>query len=215
MHHLIRNKLILSAVCVLACASIHAQTARSGGGGGGGEAQKFMQQYQQVAAEKTSLQNQLQQMKKDLDAAKAELAAAKKERDGLKSRSGGSSAAFAQANAAKVAAEQSLEQSKQKMNDLVSKYRELAQNLKDVEADRTAARKESAERVRAFDSCAEGNLQLYEITQDVLKRYEGIGLFTKTSASEPFTKLTRTRVENLVDQYRTRALELRAKKPGT
>jgi len=35
-------------------APVHAQTQRSGGG----EVQKFMQQYQQVAAEKTALQAQ-------------------------------------------------------------------------------------------------------------------------------------------------------------
>ena len=42
---------------------VGAQTQRSGGG----ESQKIMQQYQQLAAEKTSLQSQLAQMKKDLD----------------------------------------------------------------------------------------------------------------------------------------------------
>ena len=41
--------------------------------------QKIMQQYQQVAAEKTSLQAQVAQIQKDLDAAKAELASTKKQ----------------------------------------------------------------------------------------------------------------------------------------
>jgi chromosome segregation ATPase len=186
----------------------HAQSARSGGGG---EAQKFMQQYQQLAAEKTALQAQAAQMKKDLDAAKADLAAMKKERDALKARSGGSAGAVAQAVSAKQAAEQSLEQSKQRINELVGQFRETARNLKEVETDRNKARKALDERNAAFDGCAENNLQLYEISEDVLKRYERVGPFTKISAAEPFTKLTRTRIENLVGDYRQRALELRVK----
>jgi hypothetical protein len=38
-----------------------------------------------------------------------------------------------------------------------------------------------------------------------------VGLFTKVSAGEPFTRITRTRIDNLVDETRARALELRAK----
>ncbi len=55
-------------------------------------------------------------------------------------------------------------------------------------------------------------MQLYEITNDVLDRYEHVGLFTKATAAEPFTRITRTRIENLVDEYRARALENRTQK---
>jgi chromosome segregation ATPase len=189
-------------------APLYAQVQRSGGG----EVQKFMQQYQQVSAEKTALQAQLAQMKRDLDAANAELAAVKKERDAAKAHVGVSPAAIAQANGAKEAAERNLEQSKQRMGELVSRFRETATNLKDVEADRANLRMQLTERNRAFDKCAENNMQLYEINGEILDRYEHVGLFTKVSAAEPFTKITRTRIDNLVVEYRERAQELRVKK---
>jgi hypothetical protein len=44
-----------------------------------------------------------------------------------------------------------------------------------------------------------------------LKRYEHVGMFTKVSAAEPFTRITRTRLENLVDEYRIKAQDLRVK----
>lgn len=189
----------------------HSQVERSGGG----EMQKIMQQYQQVAAEKTALQGQLTQMKTELDAAKAELAAVKKERDALKARAGGAAAAaavVAQLTASKESADKNLELYKQRMNELVSRFRETATNLKEVETDRSNLRKDLSERNAAFDKCAENNLQLYEITNEVLDRYEHVGLFTKASAGEPFTRITRTRIENLVDEYRARALENRTQK---
>src|ERR1700704_102562 len=126
---------------------LYAQVQRSGGG----EAQKFMQQYQQVSAEKTALQAQLAQMKKDLDTANAQLAAVKKERDTAKAHVGVSPAAMAQANGAKETAERSLEQSKQRMTELVGRFRDTATNLKEAEADRATLRTDLAERNSAFD----------------------------------------------------------------
>jgi len=203
-------KCVLCVLCA-AAAPLQAQTQRSGGG----ESQKIMQQYQQLAAEKTALQAQTAQMKKDLDAAMSELAAVKKERDALKARAGGaaaSAAAAAQAVAAKQATEKSLEQYKERLTELVNLFRETATTLKEVETDRTKLQNDLRERASAYDKCAEDNLGLFEISDDVLNRYEHVGLFTRVSASEPFTKITRTRIENLVDEYRARAMELRAKK---
>ena len=190
--------------------SVWAQTQRSGGGSS--EAQKFMQQYQQIAAEKTALQGQLAQMKKDLDAAKTELAAVKKERDAAKQHVGISPAALAQATSSKETAERTLEKYKQQTGELVARFRETATNLREVEADREKLKVTVGERDKALDRCAENNLQLYEINGEVLDRLEHVGVFTRASAVEPFTKITRTRIENLVDEYRQRAQQLRVKK---
>jgi DNA repair exonuclease SbcCD ATPase subunit len=197
---------LLSAPCV------HAQTQRSGGGG---EAQKFMQQYQQLAAEKTSLQAQVAQLKKDLDTAQTAGAALKKERDALKARAAGSAGAaaqLAQASASKESAEKNLEQAKQRTNELITRFKETVGTLKGVESDRDQLRKDNEALGVAFDKCAENNLQLYEISNTVLDRYDHVGLFTRVGTAEPFTKITRTRIENLVDEYRARAQDLRVKK---
>jgi chromosome segregation ATPase len=199
---------LLGAAALFDAAPVQAQVERSGGG----EAQRFMQQYQQISAEKASLQNQLTQMKKDLDAANAQLATVMKERDTAKAHVGVPPSQLAQANSAKESAERSLEKTRQQIAELVSRFRETATNLRDVEADRSKLREDLAKRDAALDQCAEDNLQLYEITGEVLDRYERVGLFTKVSAAEPFTKITRTRIENLVDEYRERAQQLRLKK---
>jgi chromosome segregation ATPase len=200
-------QVILASTVALAGLAL-GQTPRSGGG----EVQKFMQQYQQVSAEKATLQAQVAQLQSDLNSAKTELDGVKKERDALKARTGASTAEVAQLTSAKTAAEHSLEQYKERMNELVEKFRELAQNLKDTEADRAKMHRDLDQRSARFDKCAEDNLQLYEITGNMLDRYEHVGLFTRVSASEPFTKITRIRIENLVDDYRSRVEELRVKK---
>ena len=201
--------MIAGAFVSLLDAPSFAQTQRSGGGG---ESQKIMQQYQQVAAEKTALQAQVAQMKKDLDAANAKLDTVTNERDAAKAHVGVAPATLQQATSGKEAAERNLEQSKQRMTELVSRFRETATNLKEVEADRTKLRKDLADRDTAFDKCADDNVQLYDINGEILNRLDHVGLFTKASAVEPFTRLTRTRIDNLVVEYRERAQLLRVKK---
>ncbi len=207
-----RSTAVVLVSCFLATGAAWAQTQRSGGG----ETQRFMQQYQQMAAEKTALQAQLAQMKKDLDASKSDLAALTKERDALKTQAhaGVPPAAVAQLRASKEAAERNLEQYKQRTSELVNKFRDMAGTLKDVEADRNTLSATLAQRNAAFDKCASDNLQLFELTNEVLDRYEHVGLFTRVSVAEPFTKITRTRIENLAQEYRERALQLREKKPA-
>jgi len=203
----------LSMIAALvAGGSVHAQTQRSGGG----EAQKFMQQYQQLAAEHAAMQAQLADLKKQLDAAKAdkaELAVVKKERDAAKASVGAAAATLSQAEKTKSAAEQSLEQSKQRMNELVARFRETLQNMKEIESDRNDSRKQLAERSTAYGQCVEDNLQLYKLSREVLDRYEHVGLFTKISASEPFTRITRTRIENFAEEYRIKADALKLEAP--
>ena len=207
---------VLLAAVLVGAAPVRAQTQRSGGGGG--DSQRIMQQYQQVSAEKTALQAQVAQMKKDLDGAKAELAAAKKERDELKARAAGSSAAaaqqVAQANASKEAVEKSLDQNKQRTAELVDRFKETIATLKGVESDRDTVRRNYEELSAKYDKCADNNDQLYQISNTVLDRYSNVGFFTKASAAEPFTRITRTRIDNLAIEYHLRAEELRLKKPA-
>jgi len=194
-----------------ATAPVRAQTERTGGG----EVQRFMQQYQQIAAEKVALQAQVTELKGALDAANKQLSAAQKERDALKSHAAGAevaSARLARESAAKEAADKALDQYKQRLNELIGRFRDTVGTLKGVEDDRAQLRKTVEELNAAYDNCAEDNLQLYEISTDVLNRYDHVGFFTRVGAAEPFTKITRTRIENLVDEYRQKALELRLKK---
>jgi chromosome segregation ATPase len=189
---------------------LQAQTERSGGG----EGQRIMQQYQQLAAERTQLEAQVASLKHNLDDANAQLATVKKDRDSLKARAaaaGANTSAMAQLTADKEAAQKSADQEKARLNELVIRFRETATDLKQVESDREQLRGQLRERSAAYDQCAADNLSLYELTGDVLNRYEHVGLFTRVSAGEPFTRITRARIDNLVDQYRARALELRVK----
>jgi chromosome segregation ATPase len=171
-----------------------------------------MQQYQQLAAERTQLQAQAADLKKKLDDANAELAAVKKDRDNLKAHPGVSPALLAESNAGKASAEKNLEQSKARMKELIDRYRDLGQTLKETESDRNKVRQDLAAMKDDFGRCAEDNAQLADLSSRVLDRYEHAGLFTRARAVEPFTQITRTRIQNYADEYREKAEQLKVRK---
>jgi hypothetical protein len=59
-----------------------------------------------------------------------------------------------------------------------------------------------------LDVCSQRNNDLYKVNTEVLDRYEHEGAFGHMARAEPFTRLKRTQIENLVDEYRQRAEEL-------
>jgi hypothetical protein len=55
------------------------------------------------------------------------------------------------------------------------------------------------------------NLKMYNIGNEILKRYENFGLGTALTAREPFVGTTRVKLENLVQDYQDKLAEQRIK----
>jgi chromosome segregation ATPase len=182
-----------------------AQTARSGGGGNA----VLMQQMQQLAAERTTLQAENEKLK-------TQLAEVTKDRDGLKTAQQGverrardASAALAQSNTQRTAVDEELTQTKAKMQELIARFRETIQKLREAETADATDKQALTARERELTVCADRNVALYRLNDEVLTRLDKVGFWSKASMAEPFTKIKRTQNENLVDDYRSRAQEQR------
>ncbi|HEX2584902.1 MAG TPA: hypothetical protein VHL14_07210 [Steroidobacteraceae bacterium] len=177
-----------------------AQTQRSGN-----DATRVMQQLQQVTAEKTRLQSENDAMKKQLEEMKAKL-----------SKSGADQSVVQQqkreldaSNARQKESADALEQQRSKMQELIGKFRETAAQLQTMEADHEQLKSSVATREREYKTCVDRNAGLYFLNDEILHRLEDRSWWDKTSEREPFTRIARTRLENLVDEYRDRVEELR------
>jgi chromosome segregation ATPase len=180
-----------------------AQQARSGGGGNA----QLMQQLQQLASERTSLQAENARMKKEL----ADLAA---ERDSLQAagpklleRARAAETALQRSTTEAGSTESELNTMKSRMQELVTKFRETAQTLQDVETERTSFKQSLGERAQELQVCTDKNTALYALNAEILTKLESQGFWSKVSQAEPFTRLKRTQLENLVDDYKYRANE--------
>ncbi len=204
------NAAVLAAsAAILASAfapSVLAQTARSGGSGG--QKAQLTQQLQQLASERTAMQAEQARMKKELEDLR-------KDRDALKA---GQVAATQRARAETEAAiargardressEKELAQVKQRAQELIEKFRETAQTLREVETDRATAKQALGRQGQQLDACVANNAALYKLNDEVLTRFSQQGFWTHLAQAEPFTRLKRVQLENLIDGYKTRADE--------
>jgi len=192
--------------CVLAFA-VQAQTARSGGGGA--DNAKALQQMQQLASERTALQADNTKLKDQVDELKKKLDKATAENAGLVARQKALAAGGGSAVADNKKLTEQLENSRAQMQDLITHFRETAQNLKIVETDRNELKTRLESKDGDYKTCVDRNAGLYEINVETLNRLERRGFWSHAADNEPFTQISRAKLENLIDGYRIRVEELR------
>ncbi len=204
-----RSLLVLIMLLALVAAGRgRAQVERSGGGANA----QLAAQYQQAVTERTQLQSENDKLKKALDDAKKQLQTANQQLTALKSGAGLTQAQLAAARAASQHDAQALEQSRTRMQELVDHFRDSTASLMRLETERSQLQQQLAQSKSDFDQCADRNYQLYQADLDVLAHYEHQGMFSYMERAEPFTRIKRVQIENLVDEYRARAEELRVQR---
>ena len=185
-----------------------AQVARPAGGNASAQ---VLQQYQQASAERAALQAENLRMKQELDALKAKLKATDRQLSDTRGSATRSQNALAAAQAAARSSEQALEQNRARLQELITRFKDTTATLGGVETDRAQTRQQLVAMNAQYDLCAQRNFELYELNAQALDRLDHPGAFAAFTRIEPFTRLQRTRMENLVDDYRARALELRVR----
>jgi hypothetical protein len=182
-----------------------AQTARSGGAASA----QLLQQVQQLASERTALQAESARLKSELDDTRKERDQLKKAQQGIEQRAKSTEAALTRSAAQRESTEQELTKLKAKMQELIGKFRETLQTLRETETQQTATQQTLAARDRDLKQCVDHNLALYKLNDEVLTRLERHGFWSRAAEAEPFMKIKRVELENLVDDYRSRALDQR------
>ncbi len=181
-----------------------AQTQRSGN-----DSTRIVQQLQQVTAEKARLQQDNDALKKELDEVKIKYSQAGAELGKAQQRVRQLESASSKQPVSNPGTEEALEKSKAQLQELIGKFRETAQSLKDAEVDRDGQIAARAAKERELSACVDKNAQMYLLSTEVLDRMEGQGVWSAMKTKEPFTRLSRTRLENLIDDYRSRVNELK------
>lgn len=207
-----RRYVLLALLTLMVAVPAAAQTERSGGGGPNAQ---LYAEYQQAVAERTQLQTDNAKLKSDLADAQKQLAGLKQQLAAARSGSAGDQAALASAQAAQAAAAKNLATLRAQTDELIGRFRDTIGQLRDVETDRTRLRQQLEQSRGSYDRCAVANDGLYQIDNEVLDRYAHEGAFSHMSRAEPFTRLTRTRIDNLALEYHERAEQLRVQRQAS
>jgi chromosome segregation ATPase len=206
------RRILLAVSLAVAIAGIaQAQTARSDGGGNS----QLMQQMQQMASERTALQAENARLKRELDETRKDRDSLKSERETSQRRMQNAEGAAARAGADRTRLEEDLEQQKQRMAELIAKFRETVGNLREAESQRADASRQLDARNLELKTCVDRNGQLYSLSGEILDKLDSQGFWSSVGKVEPFTRLKRTQLENLADEYRGRAEDARIGAPPT
>jgi seryl-tRNA synthetase len=201
------NRLIFAAILLVIGVAAQAQTQRSGNADA-----RVAQQLQQLSSEKVALQAENNKLKQELEQVKAELKKSAGTTKDLENRNKVLQASAGRGVTNSQQTEEQLERSRAQLQELVTKFRETAQTLRDVEGERATVKSQLAAKEREYKVCVDRNVGLYELNKEVLNRMEDRGFWSQVSEREPFTRIKRTQLENLIDDYRYRAEELRLEK---
>jgi chromosome segregation ATPase len=196
---------MIALALLMLTAPTGAQTPRSGAA----ETTRLQQMLQQVNADKAALARENGELKAKLQALEKEAGALKKERNQMSGRANLAESRAQRAEANHQAVDTSLDATRQRLQEVVGKYRELAENTRQIESDRNRANGELATSRRELESCQVANVDLAVIAEEALARYEEKGVFAALAQKDPFTGIQRARIENLVDAYRGRVEEKR------
>jgi chromosome segregation ATPase len=186
---------------LLAGPSVQAQTARPGAGANA----QLLQQLQQLASERTSLQTEAARTKKELEGVRKERDDLKKAQQALVQRSQAAAAALAQSASQRAASEQELTQTKARMEELIAKFREALQTLRQIESESAGAKQTLATREQQLKACVDRNASLYRLNDEILTHLQHESGWSRLARAEPFTKIKRVQLENLADDYKARA----------
>lgn len=183
-----------------------AQTERRGSGGVNAQ---LYQDYQQAVAERARLRSENDKLKSGLDAANKQVAALKQQLTAAQTSVAASQAQITEAQTGQANATKNLETLRGQAQQLVERFRQTIATLKEVELDRAQLQRDLKQSRASYDQCAVANYQLYQVNGEVLDRYAHQGAFSYMARAEPFTRIERTRIDNLVLEYRERAEALR------
>ncbi|MGD9841858.1 MAG: hypothetical protein AB7U99_02980 [Steroidobacteraceae bacterium] len=200
-----KKKLVMSVLLCLSVNSIvSAQVERSGN-----DTTRIVQQLQQVTAEKGKLQQDNDALKKELDTLKSNSAQPSAEQIKLQQRLRELEMANSRSQEKVSNSDEQLEKTRTQMTELIGKYRELAQSLKDVETERDGLRASEVAKQRELTTCVDRNAQMYLLGNELLDQMDVQSVWSAVKSKEPFTQLSRTHLENLIDDYRYRVNELK------
>jgi chromosome segregation ATPase len=109
------------------------------------------------------------------------------------------------------AQEKELAQARESLDKWKTAYEQIAAGAKKIETERAKFASENIVLQRKVEDRERKNLELFRIGNEILKRYEKFGLGEAITAKEPFTGITRVKLENLVQGYEDALADNRVK----
>ena len=91
----------------------------------------------------------------------------------------------------------------------MTKFRETVEALRTLETESTTAKQTLVTREQDLKTCVDRNTQLTKLNTEILSRFDKRSAWSGVARAEPFTRIAKIRQENVIDDYKARAEDLR------
>jgi chromosome segregation ATPase len=197
---------------LMGCSLAWGEAARRGGGE---ETARLQMMLQQLNSEKTALAAENARLKKELEGERAKLEKLESEATTSRQKLGATSSDLATARARGDAVQRSFDTLKSRFEELVAQYRKTVDVMRELEVERDRLSTLAADYDVRVATCERNNDALYKAAGELIELYEKKGFMSVLAQREPVTKLKRTQIENLMDEYRQLADDMRLKYEST
>ena len=164
---------------------------------------------QQLTAEKTALNAEKSRLQKELDELKDEVDKLKKGSAKTNKSLKATKTTLAVAEQRSEALENQNGELRRRFDLLADRFRELQETLATVESQRNEMTSMAADYDERVVVCERNNENLYTIVNELTDAYASKGFLRSLREREPFLKLKRTQVQNMLDEYQYLAEEMR------
>lgn len=185
-----KNQLIVFVIMTMIAGNVPAAAQRGQDDGSA----RIQQMMRQLALERDRLKKENAVMTNDL----AEL---KKKQEKLESK-------YKKTQARLSRTEKSNDQYKDRLELYTNKIQELVGRLKNTLVTLRKAKTTINDQSGELLSCMNYNIKLFDAGSDMLSKYEEKGVWDAIAQSEPLTQLKQVEIENVIEEYRHRMLDL-------
>jgi chromosome segregation ATPase len=181
---------------------------------GGGDMARLQMMLQQLNTEKTNLSAENTKLKAELEKTSKELEAAARDRDAGTQKLGRSSQDLANTQGKADALQRGFDTLKSRFEQLVEQFRTTVATMQELEQERNQLASNVADYEVRVEACERNNEALYKADLELIDLYERKGVMTSLMQRESVSGLKRVQIENLMDEYRGLAEDMRLRDPA-
>lgn len=182
-------------------------TAKAAATAAAASAAQAQQALQAMTEERDLLKKGNEKLQTEVATLKAKLANAQGQVKGLQTDLGSTDTVVERYKQRDASWQERLDQQRAKMQEVIDKFKEVAQNLRSVEGERSELRVKLGAKEKELQGCVDNNIKLYKTGLELVEHYENKSIWDNLLQYEPVTRIKKVELETHVQDYMIRLKE--------
>jgi len=203
-----RQIIIVTLLSILISVTSFAQSARRDGGSTAAAAQA---QYllRQITAERDAMKGELAALKAEIEKKDKKISGLKEKLVSMRSAVSRSRDVIGKFQDNNSMVRDRFMAAREKMQKLVDKFREVVAIMRKLEKENVEMKTALTKHEKDIEQCSAKNVKLLSLNKTIITAYQDKSVWDALRKTEPLTGLERTNWENMVEQFKDQAYQLK------